>query len=452
MRKTALLALLLVLGARNALPQAAAPFVSRLLAKAVESRVELSWRTVPGFSGAYRIYRHTKEIDESSFAEAVEIGSVAASVSAYEDFPPAAGSYFYAVLLDDGKLSLLFVPFRNKTATAVQVASPAPEREKAARITALAAQVEGDAVRLSFQTSRGDRELLLFRSLQPIRSSGELSSSSLSLPATAHGYLDYPIPGLDYYYAVVDAALFKLGQPELIAGQNATLQPVRVPLEAGRVGLPPAVLEEVAPAAAPAAGERRPGAASGRQSSTSARLTAPAVRQPSSSPVSEQIALASARPAPLPYLDLDAARGLPAPALPAPRPLGPVARHAMEAVLREAPPRAAPLLRAQALPEDLGSAGPEDGGLNLLVAEYLLTGDLPAAEKRLLAFLAVRRTEAVAARARFYLGQVYYLQGKLDRCVPELLLARPLYYPAVQPWLENCLQRLAGAQTAGIAR
>jgi hypothetical protein len=30
----------------------------------------------------------------------------------------------------------------------------------------------------------------------------------------------------------------------------------------------------------------------------------------------------------------------------------------------------------------------------------------------------------------------------MDRAVMELLLARPLYYSAVQPWLENCLRSL----------
>ena len=436
----ALLALLLVLGAGEALPQDSAPFVSRLRARAGESSVQLSWRAVQGFAGSYRIYRHTKEIDGTSFPAAVQIGTVGAGVSAYEDFPPAPGAYYYAVLMDDGKLSLLFVPFRNKTSAPVQAAGTAPEREKATSITGLAAEVVGDAVRLSFQSSRGGRDLLLFRSLQPMRSGADLSSSPFSLKAGSTRYDDYPIPGLDYYYALVDAGLFKLGQAEIAAGQNSTLQPARVPLDAGRVGLPPAAVEEISsPEAAPA---RRPGTT---QAEVPARVPAPSARQPASAPASEQIAMAALRPAPLPYLDLDSARGLPSPLLPAAQPLGPVARHAVDAVLREAPPLAAPRLRAAVLPEDQGTgAGPEGAGLGVLVAEQLLTGNLVEAEKRLQAFLAVPRTETVAARARLYLGQVYYLQGKPERAVLELLLARPLYYAAVQPWLENCLLRLAG--------
>jgi TolA-binding protein len=438
MRRPALLALLLVLGAREALPQSAAPFVSRLRATSAQAGVQLSWRTVPGFTGSYRIYRHTREIDESSFPAAVEVGSVAGSVSAYEDFPPAPGSYFYAVLLDDGKLSRMFIPFRNKTSSPVEVASVATVRERAASITGLNAELYGDAVRLRFQSSRADRELLLFRSLQPLRSGDELNSPPLALPAGTSRYDDYPIPGLDYYYALVDAGLFKIGQAEIVEGQNSTLQPVRVPLEAGRVGLGPAVVGEVPPAAAaPASG---PAAATAK-----AKPAAPAARQPAPAPASEQILMATPRSAPLPYLELDAARGLASPPLPAPRPLGPVARRTMEALLREAPPRATPRLRAQALPEDEVASsveGPEGAGLRTLVTGSLLTGDLPAAEKGLVSFLKAPRTEQVAARARFYLGQVYYLQGRMDRAVMELLLARPLYYSAVQPWLENCLRSL----------
>jgi TolA-binding protein len=447
MKKPALLALLLVLGAWEAPAQAPAPFVSRLQAKTGQSSVQLSWRTVPGFTGTYRIYRHTLEIDAATFPQAVQVGSVGAAAGTYEDFP-AAGSYYYAVLLDDGKLSLLFVPFRNKTSSPVQVASAAPERGEAARITGLAAEVSGDAVRLGFQSSRGDRELLLFRSLQPMRSGEDLTSTPLPLEAGRRDFEDFPIPGLDYYYALVDAGLFKLGKPELVLGQNSTLQPVRVPLDAGRVGLPPAVMEEVpspqpVPAGVPAPGGGRPPAAA---APGTARAAAPAPRQPAAAPASEQIAMASARSAPLPYLDLGAARGLSSPPLPASRPLGPLARRAVEAMLREAPAREAPRLRAQALPEDLGAAsGAEDAALGAIATEHLLTGRLPEAEKGLRAFLALPRTEAAAARARFFLGQVYYLQGKLQPAVLELLLARPRYYTAVQPWLENCLQRLSGS-------
>ena len=407
MRKAALLLLLAVLGAREARSEVSASFVSRLKAQAGQASITLSWRPVPGFEGSYRIYRHTREIDEASFPAAVQVAAVGPGVASYEDFPPGREAYFYAVLLDDGKLSPLFIPFRNKTSAPAQIAAVAPEPDLAARISGLTAEVVEDAIRLRFQSSRGDRELLLFRSLYPMRSGEDLlaASSPVALDPGTRGYEDSPIPGLDYYYALIDAGLFKIGKPELAEGENSTTRPVQVPMGAGRVGLPPA------PAAAAAA--RMPAGA--------------------------------ARSAPLPYLALDDAMGMPATPLPAARPISPATRRAVEAVLAEAPPRAARMLPVQALSEDLGAGGESEGfGLGLLLADHLLKGDLTGAEKGLLAFLAVRRSEAAEARAHFYLGQVYYLQGKLERSVLELLLARQLYYAAVEPWLDACLLRLRG--------
>lgn len=407
MRKAALLLLLAVLGAREARSEVSASFVSRLKAQAGQASITLSWRPVPGFEGSYRIYRHTREIDEASFPAAVQVAAVGPGVASYEDLPPGREAYFYAVLLDDGKLSPAFIPFRNKTSTPAQIANVAPEPDLAARISGLTAEVVEDAIRLRFQSSRGDRELLLFRSLYPMRSGEDLlaASSPVALDPGTRGYEDSPIPGLDYYYALIDAGLFKIGKPELAEGENSTTRPVQVPIGAGRIGLPPA------PAAAAAA--RMPAGA--------------------------------ARSAPLPYLALDDAMGMPATPLPAARPISPATRRAVEAVLAEAPPRAARMLPVQALSEDLGAGGESEGfGLGLLLADHLLKGDLTGAEKGLLAFLAVRRSEAAEARAHFYLGQVYYLQGKLERSVLELLLARQLYYAAVEPWLDACLLRLRG--------
>ncbi len=434
MRKAALLLLLAVLGAREARPEVSAPFVSRLKAQAGQASITLSWRPVPGFEGSYRIYRHTREIDEASFPAAVQVAAVGPGVASYEDFPPGREAYFYAVLLDDGKLSPLFIPFRNKTSAPAQIADVAPEPDLAARISGLTAEVVEDAVRLRFQSSRGDRELLLFRSLYPMRSGEDLlaASSPVALDPGARGYEDYPIPGLDYYYALIDAGLFKIGKPELAAGESSTTRPVQVPIGAGRVGLLP-----------PSAGLTP--ARQGRQPAEAARQPAEAAPEPAEAAPEPAEAAPAARSAPLPYLALDDAMGMPVTPLPAARPISPATRRAVEAVLAEAPPRAARMLPVQALSEDLGAGGESEGfGLGVLLADNLLKGDLPGAEKGLLAFLAVRRSAAAEARAHFYLGQVYYLQGNLERSVLELLLARQLYYAAVEPWLDACLLGLRG--------
>jgi TolA-binding protein len=49
----------------------------------------------------------------------------------------------------------------------------------------------------------------------------------------------------------------------------------------------------------------------------------------------------------------------------------------------------------------------------------------------------------VSARAHFYLGQAYYLQGKYEQACIELLLAQDKYYGAVQPWIDASLLELS---------
>jgi TolA-binding protein len=96
-----------------------------------------------------------------------------------------------------------------------------------------------------------------------------------------------------------------------------------------------------------------------------------------------------------------------------------------------------------ALPEDQSANGDsEAGALQAILLERLLPGDYPAAEAALRTFLAERHSAAAATRAHFYLGQVYYMQGKYQPACLELLQAQDRYYTAVQPWFDACLQAL----------
>jgi hypothetical protein len=456
MRKTALLLLLAVAAAVAAQEtglEVSAPFVSRLKAQAGQNSVLLTWRESPDLEGKRLVYRGSEELDERSFPRAQLVARLEPAINSYEDFPPDQKPYFYAVLLEDarGRLYKLFIPFRNKTSTAVQVAGLASEETLAARITALGAAVSEDAVRLRFQSSKADRDLLLFRSASLMSGPEDLlaAASPVGLNAGATGYMDYPIPGIGYYYAVVDAGLFKLGKVELVPGQNSTTAPVQVPLGVGRVALPP--LQTAMPAApsqpppaeaALAAGQVPASPASEAQAPPAgtrqqAGPEAPARRGPST-------------PLPLLALNLDVASGgelPPTAAFIAPqsstRPLSPAAQKAVAAVLAEAPPRARPRLQPLALPDDQGVRGDSEAyGLQAILAEQLLPGKYQDAEAGLAAFLSVQRSEPVTARAHFYLAQVYYLQGRFEQSCLELLLAQDRYYAAAQPWLDACLLAL----------
>jgi hypothetical protein len=390
-----------------------APFVSRLQAQAQESSILLTWKTSRDVQSPRHLYRHTEEINQDNFDRAVYLGELPADVNAYEDLPSGRESYFYAVLLEDagGNIYEIFIPFRNITSRGVAVQTLPPEDLLAARVTELRARVEGDAVLISFQVSKPDRELLLFRSNSALVEPRDLLGAQhpVVLEANSGGYRDYPIPGVDVFYAVIDAGLYKIGKAALVPGTNSLTAPVRLPAGGGRVGLPAAGPE--------------------------------------------------LRPTPLPYLLL--ASGVEsgqelsvAPAFLFPQErltLDPAAGAALANLLAGLPARGAPPRPVDLLPEDRpsGGAGPELPGesvLQAILAAHLARGEYQRAAAQLSDFLRLSRPRSLENRARFYLGQAFYFLGRYKEACFEFLAVRDAYYQDVQPWLDACLLEL---ETAG---
>ena len=74
--------------------------------------------------------------------------------------------------------------------------------------------------------------------------------------------------------------------------------------------------------------------------------------------------------------------------------------------------------------------GGEIARLQEIVQGPFLGGDMEPARQKLMDFLSLPRKPDLAARARFYLGQVYYFQGKPRDALMEFLSARGLLLPA----------------------
>jgi hypothetical protein len=402
-----------------------APFVSRLKATVEGPRVILTWRNPQGVPGARLVYRSSRPFSPDSFKDAVRIARLEPEATRYEDTPPRRGAYHYAVLVEDpgGQPYQMFIPFRNITSQEIVISAQPAEEELSATISGISARVEGDGVEIRFDTSRGGRELLLFRSGRPISSLPDLvdAAAPVSLDPGTTRYIDYPIPGIGYYYCVLDAGLFKLGKAEPAPGRNATALPVQVPLGVGRVGLP---------------------------------------------------AVQSLRPVPLPFLliqsAVDSGQQLAPPApfrLPEPRgPLTAAVAAAVSWVLATAPPLAAASMSFQVLREDRpveasggapavgasrAAGGAGDIGeraaarmLSDVVNAELVSTNPAAAALAVEDFLRIQRPEEIEKRAHFYLGQLYYLAGRYRDAVLELLLARDSYYVQCARWLDACFRSL----------
>jgi TolA-binding protein len=442
MRKLLLLLVLLAVSfsgfAQEAGTEHFAPFISKLKAKVDESQVLITWRNPNNLEGTILLYRHSNEIIPDNLADAALIARLGADQESYRDSPPDDTPYYYAVLIEDssGTAQNLFVPFRNKTSRAVRISVPPPVKDAAARITGIQATVSDDSVQIVFQTSNPNRELLLFRGNSAMTSTENLleAFTPLQLDAGTTRYVDYPIPGVESYYAVVDTEMFKLGKQVLVAGENTTDQGVMVPLEVPRVALRP-IPEAKAEGGPEAAAEQPPAEKPTAQ---------PAAFPPASSTQPGQQAIAQALAAtPLPYLQL-AEEGGSVFSIPRRREdLDPETQAAIARILDSTAPLQAGQTAVVILPEDKDEpATGESAGLYKILQEHLLAGDYTGAETKLQGFLNLRRSAYTEARVRFYLAQAYYFQELYEEALLEFVLAQGQLYAPVQPWLVSCFRLL----------
>ena len=381
-----------------------APFASRLKAEVVDYQVKLTWRDAPDLKGVYLVYRATEEITPQSFTRAVLVGTAPSGTEVFIDTPPDQSRYYYAVVIRDtaGKLYPLLIPFRNKTTTAVSVQTTAPEQDLAARITGIRAAVppSGDGIAVTFTPSSPSRDLLLFWGTAPLATPEDLliSASATELDPGTTRYVHPALPGIDYWFAVLDAGLYKLGQASIVPGVNATAAPVRMPMTAGRLSaMSGGMARRITPLPALPFG-----VLSGEQDGDSGIVPVPAERK---------VSAATTR----------------------------TIRQLLQGIAQPAPAERVPVI----LPSDATPIpGTELSLLQQIVTGPFAGGDMPGAQKLLLDFLRMRRTPQVEAHARFYLGQTYYFQGRTRDALMEFLIAEDFSFQDAQPWKEACFQKL----------
>ena len=416
-QRPALLALVLLTAAAAAGAQQAAPtagpadastvFVSRLKAEPADSQVKLTWLDSPDFKGTCLVYRSAEEITAQSLARATLIGTVPIGTGSFLDTPPDRRGWYYAVLIRDaaGTLYPVLVQFRNKTSTPVSPETTAPEEQLAARVSAIRAvpSAKGDSIEVTFASSSPYRDLLLFWGPDQFLHPEDLLGATRTVPLDpgTTKYVLPVLPGIDYWFAVLDAGMFKIGQAPLTIGANATQYPVQLPVTSAH-GLP----EEI-----------------------------------SSSP----------RGIPLPSLTINRSvqtgrdiDGTDSTDLPDPAAVSDATRKSLDILKAQVPATRTESRQPQVLPSD---ATPTPGGelarLQEIVQGPFLGGDMTTTESRLGDFLSLPRKPELSNRARFYLGQVYYFEGRARDSLLEFLAAQDSFYVETQPWIDACYQKLA---------
>jgi hypothetical protein len=387
-------------------PETTTVWVSRLKADPVEEQVKLTWVDSPDLTGTCIVYRSEAEITSQTLDKATVAGSVKTGAGSFLDTPPARGAWYYAVLIRDssGRMYSLLVPFRNKTSAPVSPQTSAPESQLAAQVTGIRAipTAQGDSIEVSFSVSDRSRDLLLFWGPKPFTRPEDLLLATKTTPldpGTAR-YVLPVLPGIDYWFAVLDAGLFKLGQAPLAKGANTTAYPVQL------------------------------------QVTTSHGLPA--------------VAPASRRGIPLPSLAIirgvqtgEAIGGTDVADLPEPQPVSDDTQKALVALRKDLPASSDQAPKAEVLPSDaMPTPGGELARLQDIVQGSFQGGDWAGAQSRLLDFLSLPRKADLADRARFYLGQAYFFQGRPRDALLEFLSAQDTFYQETRPWIDACFRVL----------
>jgi len=236
-----------------------APFISQLRIAVRDPQVRLTWEDIPNSPSTYFIYRYTREISTSNYFLAEQVAQVPPGTQIYIDTPPVNGNYYYAVLAADGSGNPfpVFIPMRNITLVPARISmvmaqNPTPATESTsetgdngesaaettpvpevpARLSGLRVIARSDnlAFEISYQTDSPRRRVSLYRSTGPITNSENLAQALLvdTVGGTINQFIDYPVPGVAYYYGVLDTDALDPGS--LVRGTNTLINPVSLPL------------------------------------------------------------------------------------------------------------------------------------------------------------------------------------------------------------------------------
>jgi TolA-binding protein len=280
-------------------------------------------------------------------------------------------------------------------------ASPASEQTaKLPAIDGLTATAKGEAILLTYRPAVAGMRLVAYRGTAPITESADLLDATLiaAFRDKNGSFADYPVPGIDYWYAILGEDNLKAGQIDLRQGHNATTQAIRV----AALSSSGSVVESPGP-----------------------RMT------------------------PLPILVLNRAPeegAAPLPSAispPAKVALAPETEKAVAFLLASEPESKPPIPVLKIMPEELaGPSGGEEYALSLIVSGKLSAGDWKGAVDDLRKYLSLNRSRAISVRAHFYLGEALANSGAFRDAFFELLTARQDYMAETKPWIDYVLFNL----------
>jgi len=212
-----------------------APFVSRLTAESRGTGILLSWKDARNLKDpTYHIYESGTPIDPDQFIYTNEIGAVQSGKEIYLYEPGDSNPRYFIVLAEEeGKIFDLFIPYRNMTMSGVSAERKVLQEEKAARISSLQAVAKAQEILISAHTTDSSRPVILFRSTDALVTRKDLADATRIKIFTNETIelRDHVVPGIPFYYALVDEKLYESGSSVLLYEGSVTEKPVTISLE-----------------------------------------------------------------------------------------------------------------------------------------------------------------------------------------------------------------------------
>jgi hypothetical protein len=398
------------------------PCPSNLRVLIKNNLIIMSWIDSPYAKKGYIVFRSEARLSAATLHDAVRVGSIAQGVQSYTDIPPDDKPYFYGVFAaaEDGSPYQVFLPAQNITSAGLALPR-SPENSGAAAdtltektgkgqrpqatstlpfVSLISAKANGDAIVITYKASPKSR-LVLYRGTSPILKTADLLNATLvaAFVDTTDNFSDFPVPGVDYYYAILGEEDLKAGNIVISADVNSLSTPVHL-----------------------------------RSSAVSSSFA--------ETPQFSRIT-------PLPYFlmegevsggDISSSQDeYPPPEMP----ISPETAKAISLLLSSTPTVLPSMPEMRILSEEQAApVGGEDYALSLIVSDRMAAKDWTEAADQLRKYLSLNRSPKATARARFYLGEALALSGSNRDAFFEFLSARDFYPTETKPWIDYVLYTL----------
>ncbi len=367
------------------------PIPSAIKAEAEENRITISWKPFENQKTGCKILRHTKPITLSNYIEAEEAGITKKDSFSFTEILEKPGEFFYAVVPyeeNTGAQTIFFVPSENSLVFPVEVTMK--EEDPDMQISMFDVILKNQAVIVNWASSDKNKPVILYRSTLPFENQTALTRATIiaTLNEDSLPYVDYPVPGVPYYYAAVPENIIRSGTALFKYGENTNEFPVEVPAEYA---------------------DLKP-----QRKNTARAVPLPTLNIPG------QVDKTPVRFSRNTEKILTSLNGL-------------AGTTANTPAIQDVPYR---------FPEDYEASGGEESALKKILDDSFQTKQWEKLASELSVFMTLRRTPEISARVHFYLGQAYFFTSAYDKALEEFLLSQEMYYNKSREWVQRTMKKL----------